>query len=438
MTDNPYRLLIPNCHEAWVYQLGYLDYDLDIIDGLPGRYCTKWDTNARPFPDNAARVSLDQVLKSRPTYDCIITHNITDLMDLRSIPGPRILVIHSTLDGQVRQHGLVMPPEKLKALLHNYLELVGGHTVSVSALKGKSWGLGEDIVEFGVDLDEYPPWSGEIAAGLRISNQISNRKEILFWHFHEAAFRDIEVQLVGFNPDMPGVIPSRSWDDLKSILCSHRFFIHTAHPDLEDGYNMATVEAMAAGLPILGNRHPTSPIEHGVSGFLSDDPEELKGYGQLLIRDKDLAGRMGDAARQVAHERFSIKKFVNQFKRSIETARAKWKTRKITDSYFSPEAAGKNGKVLLLVRSGRFLHLAEILRNHAVSGEIEQAVAVLDEVMKLLILPRNVSISSLNDLIRLIAGVSSRLMTLNDHNSAGLFAKTALILSKFRNRDLNK
>jgi hypothetical protein len=437
MRDNAYRLLTPNCHEAWVYQLGYLDYDLDIIDGLPGRYCTKWDTNVRPFPDNATRVSLDQVLKSRPFYDCIITHNITDLMDLKTIPGPRILVIHSTLDGRVRQHGLGMPPKRLKTVLHNYLEVVGGHTVAVSALKGKSWGLVEDIVEFGVDLDAYPPWSGETAAGLRVSNQISNRKEILLWNFHEAAFKDIDVKLVGFNPDMSDVIPSRSWDDLKSILRSHRFFIHTAHPDLEDGCNMATVEAMAAGLPILGNRHSASPIEHGVSGFLSDDPEELKGSAQLLIRDKDLAGRMGAAARQVAHERFSIKKFVNRFKRSIETARAKWGTRRITDSYFSPEAAGENEQVCLVVRSGRFLHLGEIFQDHVVSEEIEKAVAVLDEVMKLLDLPRDISISSLDELIKLIAGVSERLIALHDYNSAGLFAKTALILSE-RNRDRNK
>jgi hypothetical protein len=438
MTDNPYRLLTPNCHEAWVYQLGYLGYDLDIIDGLPGRYCTKWDTNVRPFPDNAVRISLGQVLRSRPCYDCIITHNITDLMDLKTMPGPRILVIHSTLDGRVRQHGLGMPSKRLQSMLQNYLELLGGHTVAVSALKGKSWGSDEDIVEFGVDLDAYPRWSGEIAAGLRISNQISHRKEILLWDFYEATFGDIDVKLVGFNPDMSGVSPSQSWDDLKSILRLHRFFIHTAHPDLEDGCNMATVEAMAAGLPILGNKHPTSPVEHGVSGFLSDDPEELKRYAQLLIRDKDLAGKMGAAARQVAHERFSITRFVSRFKRSIETAREKWETRKITDSYFFPKISGENEKILLLVRSGHFVHLGETFRDHAISGEIEQAVAILDEVMKLLDLPRDTCISNLDELINLICEVSERLTALNNYNAAGLFAKTALIFSELRNRNHNK
>ena len=66
------------------------------------------------------------------------------------------------------------------------------------------------------------------------------------------------------------------------------------------------------------------------------------------------------------------------------------------------------------------------------SGKIEQAVAVLDEIMKLLKLPRDISISSLDDLIKVIADVSDGLMELHDHNSAGLFAKIALTLSECR------
>lgn len=71
---------------------------------------------------------------------------------------------------------------------------------------------------------------------------------------------------------MPGVEAAKNWDNLKEMLQLHRFYIHTADPRYEDGVNMATLEAMAAGMPVLGNRHPTSPIEHGKSGFLSDNP----------------------------------------------------------------------------------------------------------------------------------------------------------------------
>jgi glycosyltransferase involved in cell wall biosynthesis len=124
---------------------------------------------------------------------------------------------------------------------------------------------------------------------------------------------------------MPGVEPSRSWDDLKSLLSRHRFFVHTASPQLEDGYNMATLEAMATGLPLLGNAHPSSLIEHGTNGFVSNDPEQLAGYARKLLETPELARSLGRAAKETARSRFSMAGFARQFAQSIETAIAKWK-----------------------------------------------------------------------------------------------------------------
>jgi hypothetical protein len=340
------RLLTLNCHEAWVHQLGYLGCEIDVIDGLPGRYCTQWDTRMRPVPNGGVLTTLDKVLQSRPTYGCIITHNITDLLDLKALPGPRLLVIHETLDGRIRQHGLNMSPNQLRLLCQHYLDLVGGHAVAISALKAKAWGFIDNIVENCVDVQEYLPWSGDVASGLRIANQITNRKEILLWDFYETAFKDVPVRLVGFNSDMPGVVPSKDWNDLKSILSSHRFFIHTAHPELEDGYNNATLEAMSAGLPILGNRNPSSPVEHGVSGFLSDDPIELNRYAKLLFQDRGLAAKMGEAARRKVADRFPVEGFVSGFKRSIQAAEKKWQMRRLSDDYFSLTISGGRTKPL--------------------------------------------------------------------------------------------
>ena len=50
--------------------------------------------------------------------------------------------------------------------------------------------------------------------------------------------------------------PARSFAHLRDLLRVHRFYIHTADPALEDGYNMATVEAMASGLPVLATAIP--------------------------------------------------------------------------------------------------------------------------------------------------------------------------------------
>jgi hypothetical protein len=322
-------LLVFNCHEAWVYQLGSLGYDLDIIVGLEGRYKKAWDEQMRPVPPNSRLISLSDALQSRSPYYCIITHNITDLMDVRQRPELRLIVLHSTLEGRFIEEKSAIEPQKMKDMLHNYLELIGAHAVATSMYKGESWGFTEDIVPFGVDPDDYLPFSGRLACGLRICNFISSRKHILLWDLHEKAFADSPVRLVGHNPDMPRVTAAKSWDDLKKILQSHRFYIHTVEPRLEGGYNMATGEAMAAGLPVLSNRHLTSPIKHGVSGFLSDDPEELRKYAKMLLEDRNLAVLMGRQAQKTVRECFSLSRFRNAFLQSIETARAKRAGRKV-------------------------------------------------------------------------------------------------------------
>ncbi len=322
-------LLVFNCHEAWVYQLGVLGYDLDIIVGLEGRYKKTWDEQMRPVPPNSRLISLSDALQSPSRYYCIITHNITDLLDVRQRPEPRLIVLHSTIEGRFIEEKSAIEPQKMKDVLHNYLELIGGHAVATSMYKGESWGFTEDIVPFGIDPDDYLPYSGRLACGLRICNFISSRKQILLWDLHEKAFGDIPVRLVGHNPDMPRVTAARNWDDLKKILQSHRFYIHTVEPRLEGGYNMATGEAMAAGLPVLGNRHPTSPIKHGINGFLGDDPKELRKYARMLLEDRNLAVLMGRQAQETVREYFSISRFKNAFLQSIETSRRKWAGRKV-------------------------------------------------------------------------------------------------------------
>lgn len=177
------------------------------------------------------------------------------------------------------------------------------------------------MVPFGVDPDAYLPASLELASGLRISNLFTKRRRILLGELHDAAFAGRSLRLVGHNPDIPGAKAAESWDELKLLLATHRFYVHTAHPELEDGYNMATLEAMAAGLPVLGNRHPSSPVENGVNGFLSDDPLELGEAADRLLRDRELALRMGRAARETVSERFHVRRFREGIQNAVERAR---------------------------------------------------------------------------------------------------------------------
>jgi glycosyltransferase involved in cell wall biosynthesis len=321
------RLLVFDCHEAWVYQLHWLGMPMDIVVGLKGRATSGWDEAMRPVPPNARLVRLEEVLTRQDPYACIIAHNLSDLLDAKTLSGPRLFVIHAVLDGIVAAQPDAPPADILRRTVAQYLHLTATHAIAVSALKGRSWGLGRDIVPFSAEASDYLPYGGELPRGLRIANQIRQKSQALLWHFHQRAFSEIPVTLVGRNDDMPGVEPARDWADLKGILSKHRFFIHTADPRYEDGYNMATLEAMAAGLPVLGNRHPSSPITHGVSGFLSDDPVELRWFAMRLLHDHDLAAQMGRAARDTVVREFSPQRFKDGLTRAIATAQQMWRQR---------------------------------------------------------------------------------------------------------------
>jgi len=317
------RLLVFNCHEAWVHQLRLLDRPIDVVIDLPGRHTRGWDESIRPVPPNARLIPLNDVLAAPETYDCIVAHNLTDLLDVRSLPGPRLMVIHLTLDGMFLEQNAKSDPSEFRRAVTNFLAQTNTHVVAVSQLKGCSWGFAENIVPLCIDPADYLPCQGDLAAGLRVSNFVLRRARTLFWDFHESAFAGLPVTLVGNNPELPGVLPSRDWNDLKHALSHHRFFIHTADPKLEDGYNTATLEAMAAGLPILGNRNPSSPITDGTDGFLSDNPAELRQAAELLLKDRALAAKMGVAARQTAQQRFAPAKFTTALTHAIAVAQSK-------------------------------------------------------------------------------------------------------------------
>ncbi len=315
------RILTLNCHEAWVHQLGLLGEPFDVVDGLPGRPVARWDERVRPVPRGARLLSLEEARDSPEPWTCVIVHSPQDLVDVRTIRAPKVLVLHVHLAHRARQDHLHAPPAGYLESVHAFVRGARAHVVAVSRRKAESWGFPDaPLVPFAIDPASRRPWTGEVACGLRVASQITAKRATLLWDFHERAFGGLPVRIVGLNPDMPGIEPSRSFDDLRDLLARHRFWVHTADPALEDGHNMATAEAMAAGLPVLGNRHPTSPIEHGVSGWLSDDPEELAAHARALLADRELARGLGEAARRRAAELFAPFRFVAAIRGAVADA----------------------------------------------------------------------------------------------------------------------
>jgi hypothetical protein len=314
------RLLVFNCHESWVAQLDGLPYALDILVGLPGRPGAGWDERARPAPQGARLVRLEEVDARPGAYDAVVVHNPSDLLLARRFDAPRLFIIHNTLEGRLAEEDAGVDGEAFRRAFRTLVEQTGAHVVAVSPLKARSWGEFDGSLVFGPNPEGFGAHVGTLARGLRVANHVQNKAQILRWDLHEAAFRGLPVTLVGHNPGRLDSAPARSFAHLRDLLRVHRFCIHTADPALEDGYNMASVEAMLSGLPIIGNRHPSSPIRHGLNGYVSDDPGELRDYARALLADPAQAAALGGEARRTALALFGRDAFAERFDAALDQA----------------------------------------------------------------------------------------------------------------------
>jgi glycosyltransferase involved in cell wall biosynthesis len=89
-----------------------------------------------------------------------------------------------------------------------------------------------------------------------------------------------------------------------------------------EGMPLSVIEAMAAGIPvvvtdIVGNRDLVVP---GVTGFVGRTAEELVGSIRRLCLDDTLRRTLGQQAADLAVKRFSLPRFVDDWRQAYESA----------------------------------------------------------------------------------------------------------------------
>ena len=93
-------------------------------------------------------------------------------------------------------------------------------------------------------------------------------------------------------------------------------------PSAQESFGLAALEAMACQVPVVASRVGGLPevIEHEVNGFLHapDDLDGMAASALRLLSDEALARRMGEAARQGAHQRFCDARIVPMYEAYYE------------------------------------------------------------------------------------------------------------------------
>lgn len=312
------KVLSFNSHTAYSYLLSKTGFNFDI--------CGKWDKDERPIPSNVHLVNLDEAIANikNKQYKTIITHHRKDLFTVlkylkKDDSVKLIYVTHGRYQRRGTNNSNIHKIAKFgyKHLLKILKKIYNINFVFITPCSKVSWDMDGFVIMPGVDINDFKESDFSINKLLVVGNNL---------HRHYFRFNLLkkllkafptEIDVVGFNPKIPESKKAASFEDLLSNHKTHKAYLYLAD-EPEEGFNLSLLEAMASGLPVITMYHPTSPIIHGYNGLVAFNEEEYFKYCDTLLKDENLARKLGQNARETVKIYFSINEFTKKWRYIIE------------------------------------------------------------------------------------------------------------------------
>jgi len=307
------RILTFNWHEPYICLLAKTGHAFDVAEPSGGRAGVhRWDGRVRPKPENVTVTGMDDAIKGlkENLHDLVICHNFRDLKNVAEYSTPAVLTFHNKLAAELAIGGGTVSREDYLA---GVAPLAGRAEALVFVSEGKreDWSFGRGrVIKPCVDIDDLIPYGGEEKKILRVGNLMKERDMMLGYNLQEAICEGFPHTLAGDNPSIESSRPAEGWDELKSMYASHRIYLNTTLFPYEDGYNLAMLEAMGSGAPVVSWSNPTSPIENGVNGFVSKDIDAIRAALSGLMGNRNFAAKIGEQGRETVRWKFSVDEFV--------------------------------------------------------------------------------------------------------------------------------
>lgn len=214
------------------------------------------------------------------------------------------------------EHTLPMPmwpPERLEAMRN----MVGDINVFISDFSVVEWGFSpfdSVVIKHCVDSDYFFPDDelGNIERENRILSVVNdwiNRDWCCGFQIWQRVTQGLPVFPVG---DTKGLSKPAKPDELVGLYSGSRIFVNTS---TISPVPTALLEAMSCGCAVVSTATCMIPeiIENGVNGFITNNEDEMRAYLEQLLNDKELATKLGKAARQTIIDKFSVERFTMEW-----------------------------------------------------------------------------------------------------------------------------
>ncbi len=308
----PLRVLTWHVHGAYLYYLTqaqhefYLPVKPDRADGYGGRL------PGYPWGDNLHQVSADQV--KHLEFDVILyqtrKHYEQDQYEILSpqqLNLPRIYLEHD-------------PPREHPTDTRHWVDDPDTLLVHVTPFNELMWESGRTptrVIEHGVVVPDGIRYTGELARGLTVVNNLLKRGRRLGVDVFYRVREQVPLELVGIGAEELGGHPSLAYGELHEFEARYRFFFN---PIRYTSLGLAVCEAMMQGMPIIGlaTTEMATVVQNGVSGYVDTNVNTLIDHMRSLLREPQEARRLGEGARRLALERFDIRRFVRDWDEAFQ------------------------------------------------------------------------------------------------------------------------
>jgi len=299
------RIFTWHIHGSYLYYLSQGDYQIFIpvkkekTEGYYGRGKTF------PFGSNVIEIHADEA--KNYAFDCILFQtNKNFLVDQFEILSeaqrslPKIYLEHDL----PYQH-----PTDSKHIVDDP-NMVLVHVTHFNKLMWDNNRTPTTVIEHGVIMPEVC-YTGELDKGIVVINNLPTRGRLLGFDIFKQVKEHIPMDLAGMGTGEWG-LGEVLHPQLPTFESRYRFFFN---PIRYTSLGLAVCEAMMMGMPVIGlaTTELSTVIDNGYSGFIHTSTDVLMDKMRMLLRDKSIARDIGANGREVAMERFNIKRFVRDW-----------------------------------------------------------------------------------------------------------------------------
>lgn len=324
------KILTWHVHGSYLNALARTDHDWYLPsrpghpEGFGGRGSTfDLPEYVREVPAEQVRdLDLDLILYQSPKN---YFHDSAEILSAEQRALPAIYLEHNTpRPDAVHTRHPIDDPEVLLVHVTNYNRLM--------------WDNGRTparVIEHSVALDLAITYSGRLSRGIVVTNSMQKRPRITGYDIFHEVRESVPLDAFGMGTEEFGGHGDVAYRDLHHRVAEYRFLFS---PIRYTSLPLSVIEAMTIGMPVVALATTELPtvIQHGETGFVSCDVDELISCMRRMLDDPEEARRIGANAQRLARERFGLERFIDDwndaFTYAISESRCPTRSRTLTRS----------------------------------------------------------------------------------------------------------